>query len=290
MGNYMQHNVAYSDYAPMNELWNHQQARMNSFSQHSGQTAEAQRSVSERFSARINPFARTPGNQLDNQQYELLIDRIKSCESELEQATYHRQGLESENLTLKQQLEESDSRLAKVLEERDEYKRISDGNDWTGSVKVSDDDVQDKWKQLDYNIRSLAKALAKCPVNPPTTDLAKKRFSTIASHWMDLLGDQDYREWAIHAYLWVVVQNVIFTGSGKIWGGDHALGFKKLREVLLSKLKYLYSRTNLTMTPQNMPSKFIVLNCQDRASVTLQGGLSRVLLSLDISLDVTRSV
>ncbi|KAH7197176.1 uncharacterized protein B0J16DRAFT_366416 [Fusarium flagelliforme] len=233
MGNYMPYNVAYSDYAPMNEFRNHQQARTNSFSQHSEQTAEAQMSAFERFSARINPFTSTTGNRPDNQQYEHLVDQIKRCQSQLEEATYHRQELESENLTLKQQLKESDSRLAKALEERDEYKRISDGNDWTGSVKVSDDDVQDKWKQLDYNIRSFAKALAKCPVTPPTTDLAKERFSIIASHWMDLLGDQDYREWTIHAYLWVVVQNVVFIGSGKIWGGDHVWGFKRLREVLL---------------------------------------------------------
>jgi hypothetical protein len=282
MGDYMPHDAANPDYAVMNELCNRQQAQMNSLLYHSEQNAETQRSLLERFSASINHFGSTIGNWLDN-------SAVKQSEYLLSQLN-HYQELESENLTLKRQLKESDSRLTKALEERDEYKRISDGNDWTGSVKVSDDDVQGKWKQLDYNIRSLAKALAKCPVNPPTTELAKERFSTIASHWMDLLGDQDYREWTIHAYLWVVVQNLIFTGSGKIWGGDHALGFKKLREVLLSKLKHLYSRTNLTMTPQNMPSKFIVLNCQDRASVKLQGGLSRVPLSLDISLDVTRSV
>ncbi|CAG7557199.1 unnamed protein product [Fusarium equiseti] len=230
----MQHNVAYSDYTPMNELWNHQQTRTNSFSQHSQQTAEAQVSVFERFSARINPFTSTTGNRPDNQQSEHLVDRMKRCESELEQATYHRQELESENLTLKQQLKESDSRLAKALEERDEYKRISDGNDWTGSVKVSDDDVQGKWKLLDYNIRSLAKALAKCPVIPPTTDLAKERFSTIASNWMSIMGDQDYMEWTIQAYLWVVVCETVFRGSGKIWGGDHVQGLKRLRRDLFN--------------------------------------------------------
>ncbi|RBR11810.1 uncharacterized protein FIESC28_08849 [Fusarium coffeatum] len=225
----MQHNVAYSDYAPMNEPWNHQQARVNSFSQHSEQTAEAQRSVFERFSARINPFVRTTGNQPDNQQYEHLIDQIKHFESKLEQATHHSRELESENMALKQELKESDSRLAKALKERDEYKRISDGNDWAGSVKVSDDDVQDKWKQLDYNIRSLAKALAKCPVILPTTDRTKIRFSTIASHWMSLLADEDYIEWTIQAYLWVVVRERVFRGSGQIWGGDHVQGLKILR-------------------------------------------------------------
>lgn len=235
MGNYMQHNVAYSDYAPMNEFWNHQQARMNYFPQHSEQIAEAQRSVFERFSARINPFARTTGNEPDNQQYEHLVDQIKRYESKLERAKNHCHELESENLALKQQLKESDSRLTKALEERDEYKRISDGNDWTGSVKVSDDDVQGKWKQLDYNIRSFAKALAKCPIIPPTTDLAKGRFSTIASHWMDLLGDQDYREWTIQAYLWVAVRERVFLGSGKIWGGDHIQGLKRLRLEIFSK-------------------------------------------------------
>ncbi|KAF4449448.1 hypothetical protein F53441_7310 [Fusarium austroafricanum] len=151
--------------------------------------------------------------------------RVKAQRTALQNVTAEQRLPDLEKKKLQEaniKLTEADANLAEAIQERDEQRRLADAGNWTGSGKVSDDTIRSKWKRFDYNIRSLASALAKCPPRKPSDVTVKKRLSSITSAWGKLLVNGDYKELLIYAYLWLIIDEQVLGESGMIRGGAAA--------------------------------------------------------------------
>ncbi|KAJ3530222.1 hypothetical protein NM208_g9421 [Fusarium decemcellulare] len=162
-----------------------------------------------------------------------LEGQLQASAQEKEQLQSQNKHLANKNRNLERQLQESNKKLAKALEERDEQRRLADGSTLADSSKATNDVVQSKWKQLGYNIRSLAKALAKLPAVRPEEEHIKQRFRDLSVNWCRQLFNEDYREFIIHGYLWSLVDRKLFDGTSGIWCGTYGQAFKTMREQIV---------------------------------------------------------
>lgn len=163
-----------------------------------------------------------------------LYREIQKSHTRFVEADKQNLQLKSEKQVLEKQLKESETKLAAALEERDEQRQLADSA-WSGSAKVSDDAVQSKWKQLDYNIRAMARALAKCQIRCVQDDVVEERFSMIHEDWQKLLTDDNHKEFVIQAYLWLAVFGQVFQDQGGIRGAGGVADLKTMRDTLVGK-------------------------------------------------------
>ncbi|KAG8350182.1 hypothetical protein FVEN_g11671 [Fusarium venenatum] len=134
--------------------------------------------------------------------------------------------------TLQKKFQEAATKLAETVRERNELQKLVDIANCTGAVKTSDDTIRSKWKQLDYNICAMVRALAKYPTRCPTDPVTKERLEAIVSSWRKLLEEDDYKEFLITAYLWAIVNEEIFQSGSRFWGGGFLRGLKNMRRRL----------------------------------------------------------
>ncbi|PNP83352.1 hypothetical protein FNYG_03674 [Fusarium nygamai] len=230
-------NVA--DPLAMNEFLRTQEGRVNEFLQVSDRRAEAQRSALQQAADRLFNIANHIGaivaqwitHPSTNQGSDLNHDLQKAYER-LSNIDSQHQQLKLEHEALKKHLQEANAKLEEAVEERNELRRLADGVNWTGSAKVSDQAIQSKWKQLEYNIRSLASVLAKCQTKIPTERMARDRLSMVVPTWHKLLLNDDYKDLLIGAYLWTIVESVFTTGR-KFCSGGHNINLKAMRAAFL---------------------------------------------------------
>uniref|UniRef100_A0A0D2XA95 Uncharacterized protein n=1 Tax=Fusarium oxysporum (strain Fo5176) TaxID=660025 RepID=A0A0D2XA95_FUSOF len=149
-----------------------QEGRVNQFLQVSDRRAEAQRSALQQAADRLSNIANN-------------IGAILKLEHE----------------AIKKQLQEANAKVDEAVKARDELRRLADGVNWTGSAKVSDQEIRSKWKQLEYNIRSLASVLAKCQTKVPSDKLTRTRLDEVSTAWRKLLVVDDYKNFLIGAYI-----------------------------------------------------------------------------------------
>ncbi|KAF5017905.1 hypothetical protein F66182_10134 [Fusarium sp. NRRL 66182] len=164
-----------------------------------------------------------------------LQAQIDTLAQEKDSLSLQNQGLNEDCKALQKELQEVKSKLTKALRERDEQRRLADGATLADSAKTSDDVVRSKWKQLDYNINSLAKSLSKVAVRHPTGETLVRRFSAITCDWKELFNKNDFRELLIRSYIWDLVDYQVFDGHCRAWGGDYAVGFKSTREKIIAR-------------------------------------------------------
>ncbi|KAJ4271771.1 hypothetical protein NW762_000477 [Fusarium torreyae] len=217
-----------------------QEARVDSFLQDSEIRAEAQRSgfqqVIDRLSHVVANFSNGVAHWLGHpatNQVAQLCQELQAANHRYVEVDARYQHIMLEHRALKRQFQEAKTQLANALKERDEQRRFVNGVNLADSAKVSDDSIQSKWKQLDYNTRCLARALAKCPIRIPSETAVRRRFSSIHSSWHELLLDGEYKELIIQAYLWYVVEEQVFESKGKIWGGGHVSNLKAIQSQLV---------------------------------------------------------
>ncbi|KAM0305278.1 hypothetical protein HYE67_008804 [Fusarium culmorum] len=215
-------------------------ARVGPLRHHSEEKVDAQRpavrrrtdnltGIVTRFSETVADWLGHPSAHQDEQLYEKLAlahKRSIDVESQYQQ-------LQMDNQTLQKMVRKANTKLAEAVKERDELQQLVDTANWTGAAKTSDDTIRSKWKQLDYNIRIMARVLAKCPTKRPTDSVNRARFSSIVSSWPKLLKNDDYKELLITAYLWVLVDGEIFKNGNKFWGGGLIGDLKGIREHLV---------------------------------------------------------
>ncbi|KAF4975289.1 hypothetical protein FZEAL_7902 [Fusarium zealandicum] len=229
------------DSARMESLLRTQEERMNSFLHEARSRDEAQKfciqQVLEHGISRVvttikdgvnHIFGHPPTHQvvqLQGQVHHLYQEKMR-----LESQTQH---LLADNGTMQKQLKETKDKLTKALAERDEQRRLDDGATLADSAKATDDVVQSMWKQLNYNICSLAKLLAKYSHTRPADEITKERLRSIVSGWSRLLGDEDFRDFVIQSYLWILVDEQVFDGECGVWGGDHGHHLKSMREAII---------------------------------------------------------
>lgn len=229
------------DQASINNFFQVQEARMSTLLQKSEKLVESQSStfkeMMDRLSKATSSFSNTIAHWLrhptTNEAANLYREMQKSHTRFVEADKQNRQ-LKSEKQALEKQLNESETKLATALEERDEQRQLADSA-WSGSAKVSDDAVQSKWKQLDYNIRAMARALAKCRIRCVKDDVVGERFSMIHEDWQTLLPDDNHKEFVIQAYLWLVVFGQVFQDQGGIRGAGGVADLKTMRDTLVGK-------------------------------------------------------
>ncbi|KAM0564415.1 hypothetical protein ACHAPJ_000628 [Fusarium lateritium] len=214
-----------------------QEARVDSFLQSAESRAEAQQSNFQQLIDHVSRLVTSLKNGVTQ-----LFSHPLSSQSLQHNEDLHRRYIELEarhgyliasHRTLEEQLEEASDKLGKTQEERNELHRLVNGGTLVHSEKVSDYAIQSKWKQLNYAIVSLAATLAKCQTRCPTSDAIKSRLQFVSSSWSTLLGDEDFKELLLHAYLWVLVDRQVFEGRGGIWGGRHAHNLKEIRKDLV---------------------------------------------------------
>lgn len=228
--------------AVMQDFLRMQETRVDAFLQHSESRAEEQRTalqyVTGKLSDALHNFSNNVshwlGHPVANHAAQLYHDLGQSLDQYAELKSEY-QKLTLENKAMKKQLKETSNKLANITEERDEQLRLAEGANWTGSGKVADDVVKSKWKELDYNIRCMAMALAKCQTRHHMDRVVEEQFSLIAPNWPKLLSDEDYKELILHAYIWMVVFQQIFEDRDGIQGGGHVRNLKAMREQLVGK-------------------------------------------------------
>ncbi|KAF5001282.1 hypothetical protein FGRMN_1127 [Fusarium graminum] len=235
-GSFPQGGQFHPEQALVNTLFQ-QQARMMFSIQNSERIVQKQNSTIQQFGTQLSSIGstisswarRSVTDEIGQLQIELQRSQDRSVEADNEI-----RRLNSEKEALGKQLQESDLKLANAVQERDEQRKLAEGPTWSGSAKTSDTAIESKWKQLDYNVRSLAMALSKGRIRRVIDDVVEQRFSMVVKDWNKLLADDNYQEFIIQAYLWNVVYVQIFAGGGKIRGGDHLFNFKAVKEALIN--------------------------------------------------------
>ncbi|KIL94793.1 hypothetical protein FAVG1_01724 [Fusarium avenaceum] len=227
------------DQASINNFFQAQQARMSTLLQKSEKLVESQSStfkqMMDRLSKTTSSFSDTIAHWLRHpttNEAANLYREIQKSHTRFVEADKQNRQLKSEKQVLEKQLKESETKLAAALEERDEQRQLADSA-WSGSAKVSDDAVQSKWKQLDYNIRAMARALAKCQIRCVQDDVVEERFSMIHEDWQKLLTDDNHKEFVIQAYLWLAVFGQVFQDQGGIRGAGGVADLKTMRDTLV---------------------------------------------------------
>ncbi|KAM6531675.1 hypothetical protein FSOLCH5_001129 [Fusarium solani] len=240
--------VAYSHHHPnMAQHAQMQREAMESFLQELDSKHEQQRSsiirvleqsyscISQAATTINNGVSRLLGGQQDANKAGELQERLRVTTQEKSNLEAQAKHLSAKNDTLHQMLQEVQDKLARALQERDEQRRLADGETLANSTKSTDDVVQGKWKELEYNISTLAKALAKYSPGRTTDDTVKHRFNAVSPSWRALILKEDFREFIIRAYLWMLVEGEVFDGKGGVWAGETAATFKSLRGRLIGE-------------------------------------------------------
>jgi hypothetical protein len=230
------------DQAVMNNFFQSQEARMSTLLQKSEKLVESQSSTVKQMTDRLSTltanFSTTLAHWLRHptaNEAANLYREIQKSHTRFVEADNQNRQLKSEKEALEKQLKESETKLATALEERDEQRQLADGAAWSGSTKVTDDAVQSKWKQLDYNIRAMARALAKCQLRRVKDDVVEERLSMIHQDWQKLLTDDNHKEFVIQAYLWLIVFGQVFQDQGGIRGGGGVADLKTMHDTLVGK-------------------------------------------------------
>ncbi|KAH8737365.1 hypothetical protein BGZ61DRAFT_525510 [Ilyonectria robusta] len=145
---------------------------------------------------------------------------INTTNEKLRYATERNLRLTAAHKALAMKLHNTNSKLDRALQDRNAQRCNADGDALADSRKATDDTVQSKWKQLDYNIRSLAHYLAASLPKQIMGSLSKAKFRRLHPSWRKFLEDDDFREPFLECYLWHVVTNQVFDASGNIHGGQ----------------------------------------------------------------------
>lgn len=171
-----------------------------------------------------------------------LVARVAQLEEALQNANKEKEHLGGEYQklhlkynTINTRLQEANTKLAKALRERDEQRRLAEGGSLANPAKATDSVVLGKWKTLDYNIRTLACSLAKGPPSLPLDEVVETRLSWIWVSFRNHLQDEDYREVMFRAYLWLIVNDLVFDAGGLVWGGPAIAELKNIRDQVISK-------------------------------------------------------
>ncbi|RGP77336.1 hypothetical protein FLONG3_4571 [Fusarium longipes] len=236
----MQDNETRMNSASIKEFLALQEAQMNSFLQHAEERVDAQGSSMKQITDQLGGIATSIGSALAHwlrhsttQQEALLREELAHARNQYTDIRGRYQRVKVKNRALQMELQEANTKLAEAVEKQNELQKIADTSNWTGAVKVSDDAIRSKWKQLDYNVRAMAGALAKCQTKRPTDEVNKARFESITPAGPNLLDNDDYKELIITAYLWVLVDQEIFQNGNKFWGGGFIQGLKNIRKHLV---------------------------------------------------------
>ncbi|KAF9761345.1 hypothetical protein IL306_003856 [Fusarium sp. DS 682] len=129
-----------------------------------------------------------------------------------------------------QNLRKVNAKLDDALRERDHLRQLLEGSSLANSDKATDDEIQGKWKELNYNIRCLAHLLDHDPSHQQPDDLVSRRLRFISTDYRKLSRDAEYRALLMIGYLWVVVQDEIFDAQEPLWGGPELKSYKNLRD------------------------------------------------------------
>lgn len=164
-----------------------------------------------------------------------LEEALQSANKENEQLGGEYKKLHLKYNTANARLREANTNLNKALRERDEQKRLGEGGSLANPAKATDSVVLGKWKILDYNIRTLACSLAKNPPSLPLDEIADTRLNWIWRSFRKHLQDEDYREIMLRAYLWVIVNDLVFDAGGQVWGGPGIADLKNIRDQIISE-------------------------------------------------------
>ncbi|RMJ06807.1 hypothetical protein CDV36_013592 [Fusarium kuroshium] len=165
-----------------------------------------------------------------------LEEALQSANKEKEQLGGEYKKLHLKYNTANARLREANTKLNKALSEMDEQRRLTEGGSLANPAKATDDVVRGKWKTLDYNIRALACSLAKIPPSLPLDEVAQTRLSWASGSFRRHLQDEDYREPLLHAYLWNMVNDMVFDAGGMVWGGPGIADFKNVRDHIINRI------------------------------------------------------
>ncbi|KAF4958617.1 hypothetical protein FGADI_2314 [Fusarium gaditjirri] len=228
-----------ADPLSMDDFLRIQEGRVDEFLRVSDRRAEAQRTALQQAADRLSNIANNIGaivtqwitHPSTNQGSDLNRD-LQKAYKRLADADSQHLRMKLENEALKKQLQEVNAKVDEAVKEQDELRRLADGVNWTGSSKISDQEIRSKWKQLDYNIRSLASVLAKCQTRLPSDKVTRVRLNEVSTAWRKLLVVDDYKNFLIGAYIWTIVKSVFTTGR-KFCSGGHNIELKAMRAAFL---------------------------------------------------------
>lgn len=162
---------------------------------------------------------------------------------QLKEAVREKKALEGEYSKLKTHyhereklFEDQSKALETAVREQGEQRRLARHGTLGSAEKVPDDVIRSKWKQLGYNIRSLAHSLAEFSELGKFRQQPVDRMRFITPDFASWLLDDDSRDFIIQAYLWCTIYERIFTGSTLAWAGTPGHFMKALGSCIVGKV------------------------------------------------------
>jgi hypothetical protein len=117
-------------------------------------------------------------------------------------------------------------------------------------IKHADGEITGAWKQLNFNIRSLAKALAGLQRCEEPGEMMATRLSGIDPEFMELWTDDTLFHVLMEAYLWRRVDYAIFEGHGQAWKGPSGHSLQDLRFAMQGERTTMIGSGRLLTTRQ----------------------------------------
>ncbi|KAF7537726.1 hypothetical protein G7Z17_g12788 [Cylindrodendrum hubeiense] len=151
--------------------------------------------------------------------------KMERIQNNLDCALYKNSMMEKRYLRLKARynaleakFQETTRKLEQTTNERNTQRRIDSGSTFANSRKSTDDAIQSKWKQLDYNIRNLAHFLTTAPPADFSDAVVFDRFAIFHPPWRKSIWDDDFRVLLMRGYLWCAVKDLVFEARGDTGG------------------------------------------------------------------------
>lgn len=156
-----------------------------------------------------------------------LEDLTKTSKGETQ--GYSRQEyLVLKNQSLERKNENLRAKLQKAQKALHTYRASEEGQRRANPNKTSDASIRGVWGQIVYGVRNLAANLAEAQ---PTylKDEALSRFQLVYKYFGTLMDDENSRCILVEGYLWRMLDQQVFAGLGRVWGGEAGLSFKTMK-------------------------------------------------------------
>ncbi|PNP77439.1 hypothetical protein FNYG_09315 [Fusarium nygamai] len=190
----------------------------------------------ERIANYVKSFIPQPAQASDATTITDLRAQLKKEKDYVQKLTFDHNVVVQHCRKQEQNLQTVNAKLGDALRQRDQLRQVLDGGSLANSEKTTDDSIRGKLKELAYNIRCLARLLARdSPQQLHLDDLATKRLRFVYKDYRKLLKDDDYRELLIMGYLWVIIQDEVFDADEQLWGGAGLKSYKTTRDHIISE-------------------------------------------------------
>ncbi|KAI5466204.1 hypothetical protein BGZ63DRAFT_420707 [Mariannaea sp. PMI_226] len=177
------------------------------------------------------------GDQLGDRIVSTISGTHLHLKQQLDEALQQKGEAQNIIVHLEQQLDKVQGQLENARKERDAQRRIAEGGNLANSTKATGEAIISTWKQLDYNIKSLANFIAKEQLKQPELEQldnhASEIFLAMTKNWRTHLNNEDTRDFLFQGYLWHKVHYIILSTTRTTWLRNNNGPLKQIKNSLI---------------------------------------------------------